>query len=607
MKIRNIAVIAHVDHGKTTLIDGMLKQTNVFRENQAEMQQRAILDQDQLEQEKGITILAKNTAINYQDYKINIIDTPGHVDFAGEVERVINMADGALLIIDSAEGVQPQTKFVLEQAIKEKLKMIVVVNKIDRKFSRAKEVLVETEDLFLQLADDEGQLDFPVIYTIGLQGKAWKEMPADITQVANLQPLLDQIIETIPAPVADENKPFKMLVSNLEFDEYKGIYTIGKIAQGSIKPGASVKIFYGDNLVKQTRVQEVFVSQGLEKKGIECGQAGDIVALTGIENVKIGQTLAGLEVEAGFPPITLTEPTLKIMIAPNTSPFSGKEGEFVTARQLQNRLERERRTNIGLKIEENPHGPGFMVSGRGQLHLSVLIENMRREGYEMEVGRPEVIFKEIDQKTYEPCEELTVEIEQDFMGVIAEEFGRRKGELKDSVNNDSGKTKMVYHIATRNLLGFRSNLLTKTRGHGAFNTQFLGYFPLGKGARQLRNGALVATQRGQATKYAMENAQNRGQLFVKPGTEVYEGMIVGLSSRSNDININICKSKQMTNFRSNAEVVVVLDEPLDMTLEKSLDFIEIDELLEVTPQNLRLRKKILDTTNRIKHERRAEK
>ncbi len=607
MKIRNIAVIAHVDHGKTTLIDGMLKQTNVFRYNQAEMEQTAILDQDQLEQEKGITILAKNTAVTYQDYKINIIDTPGHVDFGGEVERVIYMADGALLIIDAAEGVQPQTKFVLEQAIKEKLQMLVVINKIDRKFSRPEEVLAETEDLFLQLADTEGQLDFPVLYTVGLHGKAWTDLPENVSQPANLKPLLDQIIETVPAPEADPDQPFKMLVSNLEFDDYKGTYAVGKIRQGSIKPGKSVKVLYGQDEVQKARIQEVFVSQGLEKEQVDLGRAGDIVSLTGIEVVKIGQTLADPEIESGFEPIELTEPTLKILIAPNTSPLSGRDGEFVTARQLQNRLEREKKTNIGLRIKDNPHGPGFMVSGRGQLHLSVLIENMRREGYEMEVGRPEVIFKEVDGQTYEPYEELTIEIDQDYMGVMTEEFGRRKGELKDTLTDSSGKMRMVYHIATRNLLGFRSQLLTKTRGHGAFNTQFLGYYPMGQSVRQLRNGALVATERGQATKYAMENAQQRGQLFIQPGTEVYQGMIIGLSKRAEDISLNICKSKQMTNFRSNAEVEVVLDEPLDMTLEKSLDFIETDELLEVTPQNLRLRKKILNTSTRIKQERRSQK
>jgi GTP-binding protein len=592
-KIRNIAVIAHVDHGKTTLIDGMLKQTNVFRHNQAEMEQTAILDQDQLEQEKGITILAKNTAVTYQDYKINIIDTPGHVDFAGEVERVINMADGALLIIDAAEGVQPQTKFVLEQAIKEKLQMIVVVNKIDRQFARPQEVLSQTEDLFLQLADTEEQLDFPVLYTVGLQGKAWTNLPEDVSQNADLKPLLNQIIETVPAPQANLDLPFKMLVSNLAFDDYKGTYAVGKIRQGLVKPGQTVKVLHGADQVKTTHIQEVFVSQGLDRKQVELGRAGDIVSLTGIEDVKIGHTLADPQLTTGFAPISLTEPTLKILIAPNTSPLSGREGEFVTARQLQNRLEREKRTNIGLKIEDNPHGPGFMVSGRGQLHLSVLIENMRREGYEMQVGRPEVIYKKVDGQTHEPYEQLTIEIDQDYMGVISEEFGRRKGELQDTRTESNGKLKLVYRIATKNLLGFRSQLLTKTRGHGVFNTQFVGYFPLSKSARQLRNGALIATEQGQATKYAMENAQNRGRLFIEPGTDVYQGMIIGLSNRPEDIKINICKSKQLTNFRSNAEVEVVLDEPVEMTLEKCLDFIENDELLEVTPSSLRLRKKDL--------------
>ncbi len=603
--IRNIAVIAHVDHGKTTLIDGMLKQTNIFRDNQAEMSQSAILDQDDLEREKGITILAKNTAIHYQDTKINIIDTPGHVDFSGEVERVINMADGALLIVDAAEGVQPQTKFVLQQAFKAQLKMIVVINKLDRQYAEPQAVLTETEELFLQLADDEMQLDFPVLYATGRDGKVWTSMPESSDQPGDLRPLFEMIIKEVPAPDCNAEAPFKLMVSNLDFDDYKGTYAIGRIEQGQVKPGDNVQIWYGEKKLKTQKIQDVFVSKGLEREAVAVGEAGDIVSLTGIDQVQIGQTLAAPGVDVGFVPLSLTEPTLKVMIAPNTSPFSGWEGEFVTARQLQTRLAKEKRTNIGLKIENNPHGKGFMVAGRGQLHLSVLIENMRREGYEMEVGRPEVIYKEIDGQTHEPVEELTVEIDQNYMGVITEEMGRRRGQMKDSFTNAKGISKMVYHVATRNLLGFRSDILTKTRGHGSFNSQFIGYFPLGDSSNQLRNGVIVATESGQTTKYALVNAQQRGQLFVNPGEQVYEGMVVGVSSRQQDMAVNVCKQKALTNFRSNAEVETVLDTPREMTLEKCLDFIEGDELIEVTPQSLRLRKKILNTKERIKNERRG--
>lgn len=600
MPIRNVAVIAHVDHGKTTLIDGLLKQTHIFRDNQVEMGQRAIMDQGELEREKGITILAKNTAINYQGIKINIIDTPGHADFGGEVERVINMADGALLIVDSSEGPQPQTKFVLEQAIKQKLKMIVVINKIDRKDARIEEVLAETEDLFLQMADSDDQLMFPVIYAIGRQGKAWKELPADPSAPADLQPLFEQILATIPEPQVDPNQPFKMLVSNLDFDNYKGSYAIGKIAQGTINRNQTVQIWRGEEKMGSAKAEHLFVSRGLEREEVESCQAGDIIAITGIESIGIGQTLAASEVTAGFPEIKVTEPTLKIKVAPNTSPLAGREGEFCTARQLHDRLQREKKTNLGLRIEPSPTGPGFMVSGRGQLHLAVLLEQMRREGYEMEVSRPEVIYKEIAGEKMEPVEEMIIEIDENYMGIITEEFGRRKGQLTESFTNSKGKTKMVYRISSQNLLGFRSNILTKTRGNGIFNSQFIGYFPVSDHAKQLRNGVVVATDPGTVTKYAMQNAQERGQLCVRPGDQVYEGLLVGLATRPQDIDLNICKAKQMTNFRSNADVDIPVDEPMEMSLEKALDFIENDELAEITPLNIRIRKKILARKERTK-------
>ncbi len=598
--IRNIAIIAHVDHGKTTLIDGMLKQTDLFRDNQAEMQQTAILDANDLEKEKGITILAKNTAVFYGNTKINIIDTPGHADFGGEVERVINMADGALLVVDAAEGPLPQTRFVLQQAFKNNLKMIVVINKIDKRLADPKKALQKTEELFLELASNEHQLNFPVIYASGISGKSWTELPQDFTQPADLSPLFNTILETIPAPQADLQKPFLMQVANLDFDNYKGTYAIGKILQGTLKQDDPLQVFAQDKKIKNCRATHIFTSKGLDREKADQAQAGDIIAIAGLEEIKIGQTLAGLQVKAGLPMIKIAQPTLKINLSPNSSPFAGRESEYCTARQLEERLNREKKVNLGLKIENNKTGTGFLVSGRGELHLAVLVETMRREGYEMEVSKPQVIFKEINGVKSEPVEELTIDIDQDYLGVISEELGRRKGQLKDSLVDDKGIAHLVYHISSRNLLGFRSDILTKTRGNGLFSTSFIGYFPVTDKADQLRNGVLVATEQGQATAYALANAQQRGVPFIEPGVEVYSGMIVGLGKTSEDIDLNICKAKKLSNFRSNAEISVKLDTPKELSLEQCLDFIEADELLEVTPKSLRLRKKILDRKQRLK-------
>lgn len=601
MQIRNVAIIAHVDHGKTTLIDGLLKQTHSFRENQAEMTQTTILDKNDLEREKGITILAKNTAVFYGDYKINIIDTPGHADFGGEVERVINMADGAIILVDAAEGPLPQTKFVLQQAIKQKLKLIVLVNKIDRKDAEPERVLRQVEELILSLADDEAFLDFPVLYAIGREGKAWKSLPADPTEPADLRAVFEQIIETVPAPSADATKPFKMLVSNIDFDAYKGTYAIGKVAQGVVKKGQRLVKLAEHELVSTATVQLVMTSKGLDREEVAECQAGDIIALTGIEDVQIGQTLADPQDPTGFPMIKLTEPTLKIQVAANTSPFAGREGKFCTIRQIEERLLREKKTNIGLRIEQSPNGAGFMVAGRGELHLAILIETMRREGYELEVGKPQVILKEIDGKQCEPVEELTIDIDATFIGTLTEELGKRQAELLDSITDEKGIAHLIYRVSSRNLLGFRGDILTKTRGNGVFASRFIGYFPLMNVATKLRSGAIIATDSGNSTSYALEGMQNRGVSFIKPGVPVYEGMIVGLNKQQDDLEFNVCKAKKLTNVRSNADIMIPLNAPMVLSLEQCLDFVEEDELLEVTPDNLRIRKRYLTRNERAKH------
>jgi GTP-binding protein len=601
MKIRNIAIIAHVDHGKTTLIDGMLKQTHLFRDNQSEMTQSTILDSNELEREKGITILAKNTAVTYKDYKINIIDTPGHADFSGEVERVINMADGALLVVDSAEGPLPQTRFVLEQAFKNNLQMIVVINKIDKNLADPQKVLNQTEELFLSLADNDEQLNFPVVFASGIKGKSWLELPDDFGEDANLEPLFETIINTIPAPNADRSLGFKMQVVNLDFDTYKGTYAIGKVLQGTVNINDSLNIWQEDKKVDQCKVSHLYTSKGLDRVEVDQAYAGDIIAITGIDKIKIGQTLTALSLSGGLPMIDISEPTLKIQLAPNGSPFAGHEGEFVTIRQIEERLMREKKTNIGLKIENNMQGKGFVISGRGELHLAVLIESMRREGYEMEVAKPQVIYKEIDGQKHEPVEELTIKIIEEYVGVVTEELGKRQAILQDSHTDEKGVAHMIYRISSRNLLGFRSSILSKTRGNGLFEPRFLGYFPVvGNKMRKLRNGVLVATDSGQSTAYALISIQERGTPFIKAGERVYEGMLIGLGKTAEDIDMNACKAKKQTNFRSNADIAVQLDTPLQLSLEQSLDFIEDDELLELTPASLRMRKKIINKRERGK-------
>jgi GTP-binding protein len=605
MQIRNIAIVAHVDHGKTTLIDALLKQTHMFRDNQAEMEQTTLMDSNDLEREKGITILAKNTAVEYLDYKINIIDTPGHADFGGEVERVISMADGALLIVDAAEGPLPQTKFVLQQAFKCGLKIMVLINKIDRKDAEPDRILAQTEELFLQLADTEEQLVFPVLYGIGRDGKIWNELPADSTAPGDVRPLFDQIIKTVPPPSADPNRPFKMQVSNLDFDTYKGNYAIGKVAQGVVKVGQPLVILNENEVAGQAKISHLFTSKGLDRvESNEC-QAGDIIAVTGIEGIKIGQTLADPADPTGYPMITITEPSLEVEMAVSTSPFVGREGEFSTARQIEERFKLEQKTNIGLRITKKT-GSSFLVAGRGELHLAILIEEMRREGYEMQVSKPEVIIKEVDGVKQEPVEEVHIEIDQEYVGAVTEELGKRQAMLKDSITNDKGITRMVYEVTSRNLLGFRSDILTKTRGTGLFSYQFLGYQPLRKHIQRSRNGVIIASENGEATVYALDAVQERGDTFIDPGQKVYEGQIIGLAKFPQDIEMNVSKAKKLTNFRSNADIATILAPSKKMSLEQGLDFIESDELMEVTPLSIRFRKKFLNRNDRNKAAKRSE-
>ena len=600
MDIKNIAIIAHVDHGKNTLVDALLKQTHTFRENQKEMSETLIMDSNDLEREKGITILAKNTAVFYKDTKINIIDTPGHADFGGEVERTINMASGAILLVDAAEGPLPQTKFVLKKALERKLNVILVINKIDKKDARPAEVISEVENLFLELAEDDSSLQFEILYAVGRDGKAFFQLPETYSAEtqADLTPLLDTIIREIPNSAIDQDKPFQMLISTLDYDNYVGKLCIGKVTQGKLKKNDNVSLVDANKVIGTYKVQKLYTFAGLGKTEVDEVSAGDIVAIAGIPQLTIGQTVTDPANPVSLPTIQVEEPTIKITIGPNTSPFAGKEGTLGTSRQIRERLLREKETNLGLRIEEDPEGINFIVYGRGELHLAVLIENLRREGFELQISKPQVIYKTVENVVSEPYEEVTIDVGTDYVGAVTEEFGKRKGELKDMVNLGSS-TRLVYKISDQNLLGIRSVLLTKTRGTAQMNTYFLGYFPRGSKMETNRNGALTATQAGTTLTYGLGNAQERGTLFVGTGVEVYEGMVVGVSNRDIDIEVNVTKAKQLTNNRSSGEgVSVILEPPTPLTLEQALDFINEDELLEVTPKNIRVRKRYLTATER---------
>ena len=597
-KIRNVAIIAHVDHGKTTLVDGLLKQSHTFRDNQAEMSQTLIMDSMDQEHERGITITAKQTCVYYDGYKINIIDTPGHADFSGEVERTLNMADGVILIVDAQEGPMPQTKFVLKKALELNLKPVVVINKIDKPAARIPEVLSEVESLFLELATDESQLFYPVYYAVAREGKAGKTTDLD----DDLHVIFESIINDIPAPTVDtDSDSAQLLVAALAADNYLGKYCIGKIFRGKLKKGQNVKIMHNDE-IKGGKIDNLFIYKGLGKEEVAEAIAGDIVALTGVGEANIGDTIATGDNPEALPTIELEAPTLSIYIGPNTSPLKGREGEFTTSRQIAERLERELETNIALKLQ--PDGLGYKVSGRGELHLSVLIETMRREGYELEAGRPEVVYKEIDGVKCEPIEELTVEVDPEFVGAVSQELGIRKAELKSQELTSSGATRFVYEISTAALIGLRNNLLTATKGTVIMSSIPSGYRPVEGRYKPERNGALISFEDGVSTAYALDAAQARGVLFIPPQVPVYQGMIVGLSNKKDDLDINICREKQLTNMRTHAsDGAIQLTPYTQLSLEQCLDFLLDDELLEVTPKSLRLRKRQLDPIKRKRENR----
>lgn len=597
MKIRNVAIIAHVDHGKTTLVDGFLKQTKVFRENEAAFSQSLIMDSNDQERERGITIMAKNTAVVFNDVKINIIDTPGHADFGGEVERTLNMADGAILVVDAKEGPMPQTKFVLGKALELGLKIIVVINKIDKRDARVDYVINKLHDLFLDMATDPEQLEFPVFYAIAREGKAWAEMPVNFEEEADLSVIFADIIRHIPAPEDRDNEPFQMLVSTLDRDNFQGKYAIGRITRGIVKPGMAVSLMHEDKK-ENAKVEKVFVSQGLKRVEVAEAGSGEIVALTGIPTASIGSTVADAANPEALPTITIEEPTLKMSIGANTSPFAGKEGKFVTSRNILDRINKELETNVSLKMIPGTEGD-YILSGRGELHLSVFIETLRREGFELQVGKPHVIVKEIDGVKSEPVEELTIDVAMDSVGAVTSEVGRRKGKLIAQEDNGDGSVRLVFEITTRGMIGLRNQLLTLSKGTAVMSSLFLRYEPMSGDIISTRNGVLVASDPGKAAGYGLNIAQGRGVVFIHPQTQVYQGMIIGLNSRENDIDINVTKEKQLTNVRAaGSDDALKLIPPTIFSLEQSLDFLEDDELLEVTPTSLRLRKKYLNPNDR---------
>ena len=595
--IRNIAIIAHVDHGKTTMVDGLLKQSNTFRDNQAEMAQELIMDSGDQEHERGITITAKQTSVYYNDYKINIIDTPGHADFSGEVERTLQMADGVLLIVDAQEGPMPQTKFVLSKALELGLKPVVVINKIDKPARRIDEVEDELSDLFLELATDDSQLQYSIYYAIGREGKAWSSLPDNTSVDADLTPIFNAIISEIPAPAVSTEGGFQMLVTSLQYDNFQGKYSIGRITRGVARRSQAVSLLKSGEVTGSARIEKVFGYRGLSHEEITEAFAGDIVALVGIQDAHIGDTIADKDTPEALPTIAIEAPTLSMYLGPNTSPMKGKEGEFTTSRQIGDRLKRELETNVALRVEEN--GIGFTISGRGELHLSVLIETMRREGFEFEVGRPQVVTVTEDSVEKEPVEELLIEVGAEFVGVVSQELGTRRAEIRGQETTSTGATRLIYVLPTRALIGLRNILLTATKGTVIMNSLPHGYQPLGGKMPKTRSGVLIAFEAGTTTPYALQAAEARGELIVGAGTTVYAGMIIGINRRQEDMEINVCKAKHLTNMRSSSsDGVVQLTPYTQLSLEQCIDFIEDDELLEVTPKNLRLRKRHLDANER---------
>ncbi len=603
--IRNIAIIAHVDHGKTTLIDSMLKQAKVFRDNQKVADR--VMDSNDLERERGITILAKNASITLPDpttgqlVKLNIVDTPGHADFGGEVERIMNMVDGVLLLVDAAEGPKPQTRFVLKQAIEKKLKTIVVINKLDRKDIDIESTLNATFDLFVELGASNDILDFPIIYAEGLQGKAGKQAKLE----DNLIPLFETILKEIPGPEINSDDFFQMLVTNFGYDEYSGVTATGRIYSGNIRPNDTIVRILNDGSQERIQARYLFTYEGLEKKATEIAEAGDIITIGGLKDIQIGETLASPEKPLALPSIQVQQPTVRMTFGVNTSPFSGREGKWSTSRKLLERLTEELRHNISLRVEQTDQKDVFLVSGRGELHLGILIETMRREGYEFQVSRPEaIIIEKEDGEKYEPFEEVHIDVDSDYVGVVVEMLGQRRGQMSDMRNNPDSTVHLTFTIPTRGLLGFRYRFLNATHGKGILNSFYIGDRPLEGAVINRNSSSIIAIEEGVASTFGLKNAEQRGILFIGPGEEVYEGMIVGETARAQDLAINVCKKKHLTNMRQSIrDLEERLDPPKKMSLDEKIEYLEPDDLLEVTPQNLRLRKRILDTHERLRFEK----
>jgi GTP-binding protein len=593
--IRNIAIIAHVDHGKTTLVDQLLKQSGTFRINE-HVEERA-MDSNDLERERGITILAKNTAISYKDTRINILDTPGHADFGGEVERIMKMVDGVLLVVDAYEGCMPQTRFVLKKALEQHLTPIVVVNKIDRDFARPTEVVDEVLDLFIELGADEDQLEFPVIYASGINGTASLDPEK---QDENMQALYESIIDHIPAPVDNREEPLQFQVALLDYNDYVGRIGIGRVFRGTMKVGQQVALMKLDGTVKQFRVTKIFGFFGLKRQEIQEAYAGDLIAVSGMEDINVGETVCPFDNQDPLPVLRIDEPTLQMTFLVNNSPFAGREGKYLTARKIEERLRAQLQTDVSLRVDNTDSPDAWIVSGRGELHLSILIENMRREGYELQVSKPEVIVREIDGVRCEPVERVQIDVPEEHTGSIMESIGARKGEMLDMINNGSGQVRLIFNVPARGLIGYTTEFLTLTRGYGIINHTFDSYQPMLQGqVGGRRQGVLVSMESGKASTYGIMQVEDRGTIFVEPGTEIYEGMIVGEHTRENDITVNITKVKAATNIRSaNKDQTSVIKKPRIMTLEESLEYLNDDEYCEVTPESIRLRKKILDKNER---------
>jgi GTP-binding protein len=594
--IRNIAIIAHVDHGKTTLVDAMLKQAGTYRANEHIVDR--VMDSMDLERERGITIMAKNTSVRYGDYKINILDTPGHADFGGEVERVLKMVDGVMLLVDAAEGCLPQTRFVLRKALELRLPVIAVVNKIDRHDARPAEVVDEIYELFLDLDATDAQIEFPILYAVSRDGIAKKSLDDDSK---TLRPLFDQILETIPAPRQIRDDSLQLLVANLDYNEYVGRLAIGRIFSGEIKVGDTIGIARLDGTLAKTRVSQLYAFEGLKRAPIEGASFGEIVALAGIDEIEIGETITSADNPKALPPIAVDEPTISMIFGVNNSPFAGTEGKYVTSRQIMERLDREVLGNVAIRVEPTESPDQFKVSGRGELQLAILIEMMRREGYELLVSKPQVITRVKDGVTYEPIELVVVDCPDEFIGVVTEAMGRRKGQMTKMVNHGTGRVRMEYETPSRGLIGFRGEFLTETKGTGLLNTMFLRWGVWLGAMRGRSTGSLVADRAGDATTFALFNLQERGTMFIRPTTKVYEGMVVGENARAVDLDVNIIKEKKLTNMRaSSADEAMRLVPVKDLSLEQSLEFIADDELVEVTPATIRLRKRVLASNQRPK-------